>query len=82
LRTSFLARLVDNLADDYGIVAVELDNGYGLLWATSLDGARSITAKKVMTDKQKIQLREDIDQLLLDFRRVIRRADRDNGVDE
>ncbi|MBI2218587.1 MAG: hypothetical protein HYU51_14960 [Candidatus Rokubacteria bacterium] len=49
IRRAFLDMLEQHL-DDLGVILIELDRGgYGLIAASTLDGARAVTAKKFLS---------------------------------
>lgn len=53
LRTAFIEKLTDQL-DDIGLVLIELERGgFGLIPASALNGAPSVTAKKYLIEDLK-----------------------------
>ncbi|MBX9583582.1 MAG: hypothetical protein K2X87_25045 [Gemmataceae bacterium] len=51
IRTAFLVRVSQHL-DDLGLILIELERGgYGLIAASTLDGAPAITAKKYLPNE-------------------------------
>ncbi len=53
LRSAFIANVTDVLATDFGLCMIELDTGgFGIVHAKSLEGAKTVTAKRLMNDKE------------------------------
>lgn len=51
LRAAFVVSVADTLANYYDITMLELDNGaFGLFRTSSLEGAKSFTAKRLLED--------------------------------
>lgn len=60
LRVAFIDNLIDEL-DDLGFIFIELSRGgFGLIPASSLDGAPAITVKKFLKDDLKRLRKEEI----------------------
>ncbi len=58
LRKAFLVDL-DQAAEDFGVLFCELDTGaYGVFSMTSLEGAKTVTAKKFLSDVELIALKK------------------------
>jgi|SRR5947209_18246416 hypothetical protein len=73
IRRSFLCVLEGGL-DDLGLILVELDRGgYGLIAASSLDGAPAITAKKYLP--KEIRAKLTIDKIRAELGRETDAAD-------
>ena len=53
LRSAFVVEVTENLAADYGLCMIELDSGgFGIIRARSLEAAKHITVKHLMTDDE------------------------------
>ena len=61
LRSSFIRELTDSLASNFDMVLVEISNGgFGLIKSSALDGAKSLTIKKLLDDKERNDLKKDV----------------------
>jgi len=61
LRSAFIRELTDCLVSNFDIVLVEINNGgFGLIKSSALDGAKSLTIKKLLNDKERNDLKQDV----------------------
>ncbi|MHB8562409.1 MAG: hypothetical protein ACYDDA_00415 [Acidiferrobacteraceae bacterium] len=53
LRSAFVVEVSENLAADFGLCMIELDaGGFGIVRAKSLEAAKTITVKRLMTPEE------------------------------
>jgi len=83
LRAAFVMELSEVLATDFDLAMVELDTGgFGITPIKSLEGAKAITAKRLLSEAEVRALRRGSNNLDELRREIVHQGDDEAGADE